>query len=135
MATIYGPDAYRVRVYVFVPGDRPGLFHDKLHYDVVCNRSDLGRELAAIYQDLPANHFAIVCDSLSNSTIPVGYAGPSVELGPVQSEEREGVDSSPQGLARDETSPEEYPGTREREGSRAVAYEREYLRVSTQFHP
>lgn len=134
MASGNGRSRIAVRLFSFRANGN-GTFSDHFEYSISGSIDDVLNHVREIFAHLPQDHFAIVCDALPDTAESLGHAGASVELGPVQSEEREGVDSSPQGLARDETSPEEYPGTREREGSRAVAYEREYLRVSTQFHP
>lgn len=110
MATIYGNNAVRLRVFIFVPGEHPGIYRDKLYFDVVCNRGDVVRELSAIYENFPADHFAVVCDSLSDTPNPVGYTGPTVELGARKPESGSCVYSVAKGLACHETCPQECGG-------------------------
>lgn len=124
----------RIRVYVF-DRERPGVYVDRITLDVSVDSGNLRNRVAEIIENLPADNFAIVCDSVPYPAIKMGYEGKALELGEGKSQERESVDSSPQGLARNETSAEVDCGTGEREDSRTLDYEREYLRISTHFHP
>lgn len=82
----------RIRVYVF---DRqgPGNWVDRITVDVSVDSGNFRNRVAEIIANLPADHFAIVCDAVPDSTIPMGYEGTSVELGEGLPEEREDLDS------------------------------------------
>lgn len=92
-------DVVRVRVFRF-DRESPGKYVDNIADDFLCPVSDLSSRLSEAVAELPANHFAIVCDALPYAAITLGHARTSGELGKGEPEDRENLDSTPQGLAR-----------------------------------
>lgn len=92
-------DSMRIRVFSFVP-EGNGTFTDVLTSDVSGTYDDIRRHIHEVFTNLPAHHFAIVCDALPNAAISLGYEGASGELGEVPAEETASMDSPSQGLAR-----------------------------------
>lgn len=128
MATDQHIECLRIRVYEFVPtGD--GTFMDVLSRDVSGTHADIVDIVHEIYANLPAHHFAVVCDALPNATISLGYAEPSSQLGESRPEEREGLDTPTEGLARNEKAPGSDTGTHRRPPSWAVENDSEHEEI------
>lgn len=117
----------RLRIYVFARTDVPGQFTDICIDDFTDTYDGAFARVRETLENIPADHFAIVCDSLPYTAIPLGHEGASVELDPVSAYPREIVDSTSQGLARHKASPEVDSGIGERAASSNMDYGREHL--------
>ena len=93
----------RVRIFEFQP-QGAGTFVDVLSSDVTDTYDNIRRHLQEVFANLPAHHFAIVCDALPNPSITLGYEAASDNVGSSESQEGSGMDQAPQGLARNQTA-------------------------------
>jgi len=122
MAASQRIDSMRIRVFQFVPeGD--GTFVDVLTDDFSGTYAEFRSHMAEILDNLPAHHFAIVCDALPNAAITLGYEQASTAVGTSESESGSGMDSTPQGLARTQKATGRNRGPRRQPPSWAVAHD------------
>lgn len=93
----------RVRIFEFQP-QGPGTFVDVLSSDVTDTYDNIRAHLQEVIANLPAHHFAIVCDALPNPSVTLGYEAASDNVGSSESQEGPSVDQTAPGLARNQTA-------------------------------
>lgn len=121
-------DSVRVRVFHFVP-EGNGTFADVLSSDFTGSYRDICAHVAEVFANLPAHHFAVVCDAMPNAAISLGYGEQPTEMGAGESPKGFGVDTASQGLAREQKAIGRGAGPGKHTPSWVVAHDGEHSEI------